>query len=301
MIDLACSLVLLVALASILAAYAARVVTLGHVRFARVDAAGSSFLLGKTAMQMVYWALSPIGDVLAWLGVSANAITRASFALGALAGVALAYGHFGVAAALSAASALSDALDGMVARASNTVSTAGKTLDSAVDRYNEFFFLGGLALFYRSSAALLGLALLALIGSFMVSYASAVAEGLRVSPPRGSMRRAERATYLTAGAALVPLAGLVAAQGVPGVTQDLPIVIALFLVAAVANVSAAHRLIRIAELAGERDPPVVARRIELASNRDLPVVPRALHDTLHDTLDERARRPEPSQPHTFLR
>ena len=78
-------------------------------------------------------------------------------------------------------------------------SDAGEVLDAAVDRYVEFFFLGGLMIYYRDIAALLILTLFALVGSFMVSYSSAKAEALHVPAPKGSMRRPERAVYLTAG------------------------------------------------------------------------------------------------------
>jgi phosphatidylglycerophosphate synthase len=230
------------------AAYIVRVRHRGTAHFERVETAGSSALLGQGPMQMAYWALAPIGRALARRRVSANSITLSSLVLGAAAGVALAAGHFGVGAALSAASALGDALDGFVARESGTASDAGETLDAAVDRYNEFFFLGGLAIFYRASVPALLLVLGALLGSFMVSYATAKAEALQVVPPRGSMRRAERATYLTVAAALVPFLSIAGYDVGGSWVSDAPMFAALSLVAVVANVSAARRLLRTAEL-----------------------------------------------------
>jgi CDP-diacylglycerol--glycerol-3-phosphate 3-phosphatidyltransferase len=251
--DVDVSLVLVTGVAAVAAAYGTRVARRGGARFARIEAAGSSPLLGRTAMEMAYWALAPVGRFLVRAGVSANSVTALSLVLGVLAGVALGFGHFGLAALLSVCSALGDALDGFVARESRTASDAGETFDAAVDRYSEFFFLSGLAFHYRASSALLGLVLAALLGSFMVSYATAKAEALRVSPPRGAMRRQERATYLTAGIALSPLAGKLGATFPFQLAADVPVVLALVLVAVVANASAVHRLVRIAELANLRN------------------------------------------------
>ena len=242
--DYAVSLALLAGAILASLAYAVRVSLRGEFRSARVDAAGTSAFLGRFPQEMTYWVITPVVRRLVALGVTANAVTASSLLLGLGAGVALAFGHFGIGAALAAFSALCDALDGYVARETNTSSAAGEAFDAVADRYNEFFFLGGLALYYRDRAAVLLLVFCALVGSFMVSYASAKAEAKRVKAPRGSMRRAERATYLTLACAAAPVIGAVA----PNFT-DAPVVLALFLVSAVANTSTILRLRRIAELA----------------------------------------------------
>lgn len=244
--DYAVSLGLLTGAAAAAIAYALRVSYRGEFRSARLDAAGTSAFLGRFPQEMTYWVITPVVRQLVALGVTANAITGASLVLGLAAGVALAFGHFGVGAGLAACSALCDALDGYVAREAGSVSPAGEAFDAAADRYNEFFFLGGLAVYYRESAAALLLVFCALVGSFMVSYASAKAEAKRVKAPRGSMRRAERAAYLTLACALAPIFGAFA----PSFT-DAPVVLALLLVGAVANASTIRRLKRIAELAQE--------------------------------------------------
>jgi phosphatidylglycerophosphate synthase len=154
---------------------------------------------------------------------------------------------------VSAVSALCDAVDGFVARESHTQSEAGEVFDAAVDRYNEFFFLAGFAFLFRATPWVLALVLAAIHGSFMVSYASARAEALRIAAPRGWMRRPERATYLTAGTALSAIAGTVS-HADPSVTSpaSIPMLAALLVVGVGANVSAAHRLIRVAQLAERR-------------------------------------------------
>ncbi|HEY6460678.1 MAG TPA: hypothetical protein VIY73_11025, partial [Polyangiaceae bacterium] len=116
-------------------------------------------------------------------------------------------------------------------------------LDASIDRYEEFFFLGGLAIYFRASTPALVLALLAMCGSFMVSYGSAKAEALGVPVPPGAMRRAERAVILCVGVALMPVfAWAVDAGKLPVWALDGPVFAALLAVGVGANVSAIRRL-----------------------------------------------------------
>jgi phosphatidylglycerophosphate synthase len=247
MFDLGCSLALLALTVVAAILYAARVARSGRAKSSRVDREGSSALLGKTPMEATYWAIGPVVRACVALGIGPNAITFASLVLGAAAGAALAIGHFGIAAVASVVASLCDALDGAVARAARVASDSGEVFDAAVDRYVEIFFIGGLAIFYRNDVRLLALALLAVTGAFMVSYSTAKAEALHVTPPRGAMRRAERAVYLTTGAALAPLAGEAATRfALPAWSADVPPCAALFLIALVGNVSAVQRLRAIA-------------------------------------------------------
>jgi CDP-diacylglycerol---glycerol-3-phosphate 3-phosphatidyltransferase len=177
------------------------------------------------------------------LGVSANAVTLMCAGLAAVAGVLLSFGNFGLAALAMIAASLGDALDGLVARRSGSASVGGALLDASVDRYGEFFFLGGLAVHFRTSALALVLTLFAMAGSFMVSYGSAKAEALRVPVPPGAMRRAERAICLCTGVALAtPLKWVAGASVLPEWAACAPIFVALGLLAVVANASAVRRL-----------------------------------------------------------
>jgi phosphatidylglycerophosphate synthase len=244
----------------------------GAARFDRVERDRGSALFGRSLMHMGYWALDIVGRALAAVGVTANGISIASLVLGALAGVAMALGHFGVGAALAILSALGDTLDGIVARVQGTASDAGEVLDAAVDRYEEFFFLGGIVVFVRQSVLAVCCVLLALLGSFMVSYATAKAEALRTEVPRGAMRRPERAVYLILGAALTPLfadalAGRV--QSPPAWLVALPAMAGAGLVAVVANVSAVRRLMKLAA-AVARPRPVVHSAPETDDPRSAP-------------------------------
>jgi phosphatidylglycerophosphate synthase len=252
-LDLGCSLAGFSLVAVVAVAYGTRVVLRGVARFERVERDKGSALFGASVMQMGYWALDFVGRGLSAMGATANGISLASLGLGVGAGIALACGHFGVGALLAVFSALGDTLDGIVARLQGTASDAGEVLDAAVDRYEEFFFLGGIVVHVRQSAVGVSLVLFALLGSFMVSYASAKAEALRADIPRGAMRRPERAAYLILGAGLTPIAAPFLAPhtgATNGWLMDLPALAAVGLVALVANVSAVRRLSKLAAAVG---------------------------------------------------
>jgi CDP-diacylglycerol--glycerol-3-phosphate 3-phosphatidyltransferase len=200
-------------------------------------------LLPRAALDATLWCLDHVAGGFIALGVTANAITVSSVVLAGIAGTLLCFGEFGWAAVAMVAASLGDALDGMVARKTGTASVAGALLDASIDRYEEFFFLGGLAIYFRASTPALVLALLAMCGSFMVSYGSAKAEALGVPVPPGAMRRAERAVILCVGVALMPaFAWAVDAGKIPVWALHGPVFAALFAVGVGANVSAIRRL-----------------------------------------------------------
>jgi CDP-diacylglycerol--glycerol-3-phosphate 3-phosphatidyltransferase len=254
-IDLAFSLTLAATTLVVAVAYAGRVSRAGAAKHSRVDRAGSSPLLGKSAMEMGYWAMRPAARACVALGVSANAVSLASLALAGLAGLALGAGAFGVGAALSLLSSAGDAIDGMIARETGTASEAGEVLDAAVDRYAELFFFGGIAYLERFDGFTLGLTLAATAGAIMVSYSTAKAEALHVVAPRGAMRRQERAVYLVVGTALVPIAAAVCERAaLPRWIARAPLVAVLAVVAVVGNVSAVRRLRAVAEAVRRPEP-----------------------------------------------
>jgi CDP-diacylglycerol--glycerol-3-phosphate 3-phosphatidyltransferase len=243
--DLFFSLVILAVAVCVLAAYSVRVVLLGQARSARVAAEGHSALLGSAVLEMLYWSVVPVAELMARAGVSADAVTWTSLGFGLAAGVALGAGHFGLGALLALISVAGDAIDGFVARATGTASGRGEVLDAAVDRYVEFAFLAGVAVALRKSEPLLLLTLAALTGSFMVSYSTARADALGVRISRGPMRRTERAVVLISGACLAPIA----ASWRPSY-EAVPIAGAVALVAVLGNLSAIYRLAAIRSVAG---------------------------------------------------
>ena len=110
----------------------------------------------------------------------------------------------------------------MVARLTGLSSEAGETLDAIVDRYAESAFFVGLLVYYRDSPVITALVAVAMVGAFMVSYTSAKAEAQHVEPPRGLMRRSERATYLLAGSGLSAFSRALLPTSASVVQRDAP-------------------------------------------------------------------------------
>ncbi|HEX7842331.1 MAG TPA: CDP-alcohol phosphatidyltransferase family protein [Kofleriaceae bacterium] len=230
----------------LIAAYAIRVSRYGAFHSERVrGVGGGTVLVGENIMQATYWAIDPVVRGLVRLGATPNAITWAALALGIGAGVAVGAGWFGLACLLATCSTISDILDGQVARVTRTGSNAGELLDAAVDRYTEFAFIAGFILYAREDAAQVVVALAALLASFMISYASAKAEALQVSVPRGLMRRHERATYLTVAAGLTPVLGPSIHARWPALPTTAVFVLGLAIVGAIGNLAVLQRLVRI--------------------------------------------------------
>lgn len=261
------TLFLMAVLTFVVATYSLRLVLRGRAHFDRVNRQGGSVLLGKSLMEMAYWSLQPLARGLANAGVTPNALSWASLVLGGVSGVALAYGYFGFAALSATASAFLDSLDGMVARLTGVASDAGEVLDAAIDRYVEFFFLSGLVIYYRQLPWLQFIALMALAGSFMISYSTAKAEALHVPPPPGIMRRPERAFYLIVGAALspIPIPSLEAHFTFP-IPVGFPMVVAITFVGLLANIAAIERFYTIAHAARARELEAASPSHEVPSS-----------------------------------
>jgi len=100
-----------------------------------------------------------------------------------------------------------DILDGALARHTGQVTRFGAILDSTLDRLSEAALLFGILIFsLREQLALeIVLVCLALIGSMMVSYIRARAEGLGIECQVGLFTRAERVIVLALGLLLSQL------------------------------------------------------------------------------------------------
>ena len=85
-------------------------------------------------------------------------------------------------------------LDGQVARLGNMKSTFGALYDSVLDRYSELIMFLGICYYLVGHHYFLSsiFAFIALIGSMMVSYVRARAEGLGIESKGGLMQRPER-------------------------------------------------------------------------------------------------------------
>ncbi|MEW6056067.1 MAG: CDP-alcohol phosphatidyltransferase family protein [Bdellovibrionota bacterium] len=243
----------LLAMAAVaMAAFAGRELFHGRQISARIQKQGSSPFLGQFPMEFAYWILSPIGRLATYFKLSPNVFSWTCLTLGFFSGVAAAFGAISLAGGLSIVSALFDTLDGMVARSRGIASDAGEVLDAAVDRYTEFFLLGGLVIYYRFEPIAMAMVLLALLGSLMVSYSQAKAEALQIEIPKGWMRRPERAAYLGGGAFLSPLltSWFEAGRQLP---LHYPLLVAVALVAVFANATAIRRFQVLYSTLRERD------------------------------------------------
>ncbi len=142
-----------------------------------------------------------VARLVAASGVSPNALTVMGLAFTAGVAVVLARGAFLAGGLLLVAAALFDTLDGGVARATGRVSAFGAFLDSTLDRWAEAFLYGGLLWWFwqQGMGREAALAYATIIGSLMVSYTRARAEGVGVECKVGWFTRFERIALLVLG------------------------------------------------------------------------------------------------------
>ncbi|HEY8651594.1 MAG TPA: CDP-alcohol phosphatidyltransferase family protein [Dermatophilaceae bacterium] len=126
--------------------------------------------------------------------------------------------------------ALSDTIDGVMARLSDRSSKWGAYLDSTLDRVGDSAVFGGLVLWYAGDGGtpyLAALALACLILGSVVSYSKARAEGLGMTANVGIAERADRLVAVLIATGLVGL-------GVPEVL--LTVVLSLLALASLVTV-----------------------------------------------------------------
>jgi len=235
---------------------------------AEVASRPASKLLGRYLRHYIMWVLGPWERALVRWRVSPNALTFASFLVACVAAVCFALGNFGAGGWLYLLTGILDILDGRIARATGKVSKGGAFFDSVMDRYAELVVFGGLAVFYRQSWAIY-VALAAGLGSVMVSYTRARGEALGVQVNIGTMQRPERLFYLGVISGLSPIVETLFGHGT--LPPFVPVVVALGLLAASANVTAVRRISHtLARLDGRSQPPrteAEAPILPLASKR----------------------------------
>lgn len=139
-------------------------------------------------------------------------------------------------------SSLFDMLDGQVARIGNMASTFGAMYDSVLDRYSELITLGGLTFCMMETGYTTGaiITFVALIGSLMVSYVRARAEGLGIECKIGFMQRPERVVLTSAAALATGIYGVCAIE--PPFDPMLILIVAMGVIALFANITAFARI-----------------------------------------------------------
>jgi len=149
-----------------------------------------------------------IDAMVRWLAhghINPNILTVIGVALNVGCGVLFGMGRFFSAGIALVVANLFDMLDGQVARLSGRVTRFGGFLDSSLDRLSDMVVFVGLMVFYARdtefhSTLNVFLAGAGLMGSVMVSYASARAESLIPKCDVGFLRRPERVVLFIIGA-----------------------------------------------------------------------------------------------------
>jgi CDP-diacylglycerol--glycerol-3-phosphate 3-phosphatidyltransferase len=185
------------------------------------DLRGGDSLLSTRAKEAARAMLAPVVRLAMALRLTPNAITVIGFGVVVAAAGLIGTGNLLAGAVVLTAGSLLDAVDGALARATGGTSAFGSFLDSTLDRAAEAVLYGGVAAYYLGAAAdpaaPVLLALLAMAGSFMVSYTRARAEGIGLTASVGLAPRLERLVLIVAGIALAGIGfeiGLIGALGI---------------------------------------------------------------------------------------
>lgn len=209
--------------------------------------------LRDALQQLIYKIINPLVYGMIKIGITPNVVTTIGFLGNVLAAALMVYAStqetvteqfYWVAwsGATIIIFSLFDMLDGQVARLGGMTSTFGAMYDSVLDRYCELFTLGGITYYLMETGYETGaiITFLALIGSIMVSYVRARAEGLDIECKIGLMQRPER-VVVTSVAAL--------ACGIYGYNSETPsfdpiliLVVAMGIIAVFANLTAFARI-----------------------------------------------------------
>ena len=135
---------------------------------------------------------------LARTGVDPNALTVAGLLVSAVTAVCIGFGWTVAGGLLVLVTGGFDMLDGAVARVSGNGSRFGAFLDSTLDRWAEGLIFTGLVWYFVAQDARIEVVLTVttMIGSMLISYTRARAEGLGVDCEIGVLQRPERLLLL---------------------------------------------------------------------------------------------------------
>lgn len=205
--------------------------------------------------QGIYAVINPFVRLLIRIGITPNIVTTigmlgniAAAAVLIAAGIKAQQGGGAdftlvtIAGALIIGFSLFDMLDGQVARIGGMASTFGAMYDSVLDRYCELFTLGGISYYLIQTGYVAGalITFVALVGSIMVSYVRARAEGLGLECKIGFMQRPERVVVTSLGALATGITG----QCVNPANFDAVniLIVAMGVIAVFANITAFARV-----------------------------------------------------------
>ena len=198
-------------------------------------------ILPRSLIEAVRKSIEKIVGVFIKLKFSPNTLSLITLFWGLGSGICFALGHPIWGAVLLILCGLFDVLDGMVAVKTNRQSLFGAIFDSTLDRYTEFFVYLGIAYYFRDHWAV-WVPFFTFLGSTMVSYTRARAEGLGIECKVGVMQRAERIVFVSLGAIV---------GAVLNIYEPLIIGI-LIIIALVSNVAAFQRTFHVKKVEKQR-------------------------------------------------
>jgi CDP-diacylglycerol--glycerol-3-phosphate 3-phosphatidyltransferase len=164
------------------------------------------------AQLFIYRILNPLIILFHKMGVTPNMVTSFGFILNIIAAIIFIIGaeqadrtdmfYVGWGGFTILIAGLFDMMDGRLARVANLSSSFGAFYDSVMDRYSELVMFLGICFYLISQDYFLSslFAFVALIGSIMVSYIRARAEGLGIDCSVGMMQRPARVVIIGASA-----------------------------------------------------------------------------------------------------
>ncbi len=190
----------------------------------------------------------PLGRILAKTRIPPNAVTILGFLLIIVVAWVLSEGHFFIGGFLVLIVSCSDFIDGAMARAMGKATRFGALLDSSLDRYSEAALLFGLFWFYAHEQATTQMILIfaTIVGSLIVSYVRARAEGLGLDAEVGIMRRTLRIITLSLGLILSPI--------------EPALLVILWILAISTNLTALYRLFHVWRVSIKEPPQTRGKR-----------------------------------------
>ena len=170
-------------------------------------------MISRRIQQQVRQLVALIIQPLARLRVTPNTLTVIGLLLSALTALVIALGFLLAGGLLVLFAGIFDMFDGAMARVRNAATTFGAFFDSMLDRYSESIILLGLLCYVlqrpdfheafwpaqHEQTWMIVFIFVAVVGSLMVSYAKARAEGLGLECKTGLLARPERVVILAIG------------------------------------------------------------------------------------------------------
>lgn len=204
--------------------------------------------------QGIYVVINPFVRLLIRCGVTPNMVTTIGLLGNIAAALIIAYAAYDFtqtgnyrfdlmtwAGVVTIMFSLFDMLDGQVARIGHKVSRFGALYDSVLDRYCELLSVGAISYYLIMTGHPIGalVAFVALIGSVMVSYVRARAEGIGIECKIGFMQRPERVVVTALGLLICGISGIC---GAAASTAIAILIAAMAIIALFANLTAFARV-----------------------------------------------------------